>query len=103
MVLGLFDNAGETAGLPPGRFAIWLGAAVAFAVAFWITSGAAIQDKPSVRNVALLAVQPLAALMMYEIVCTGLETMLLDGVPIGCFPDLYGALAGNMPDQVITL
>ncbi len=28
---------------------------------------------------------------------------LFDGVPIGCFPDLYGALAGNMPDQVITL
>lgn len=28
---------------------------------------------------------------------------LMDGVPIGCFPDLYAALAGNMPDQVITL
>ncbi len=28
---------------------------------------------------------------------------LFDGVPIGCFPDLYKALAGNMPDQVITL
>lgn len=28
---------------------------------------------------------------------------LVDGVPIGCFPDLYGALADNMPDQVITL
>jgi hypothetical protein len=28
---------------------------------------------------------------------------LLDGVPIGCFPDLYKALSGNMPDQVITL
>lgn len=28
---------------------------------------------------------------------------LMPGVPIGCFPDLYGALAGNMPDQVITL
>jgi hypothetical protein len=28
---------------------------------------------------------------------------LYDGVPIGCFPDLYKALSGNMPDQVITL
>ena len=28
---------------------------------------------------------------------------LLPGVPIGCFPDLYKALSGNMPDQVITL
>jgi len=24
-------------------------------------------------------------------------------VHVGCFPDLYAALAGNMPDQVITL
>ena len=28
---------------------------------------------------------------------------LFDGMPIGCFPDLYKALSGNMPDQVITL
>lgn len=28
---------------------------------------------------------------------------LFEGVPIGCFPDLYGALSGNPPDQVITL
>ncbi|MBA2597395.1 MAG: DsrE family protein [Chloroflexia bacterium] len=25
------------------------------------------------------------------------------GVRAGCFPDLYTALAGNMPDQIITL
>jgi sulfur relay (sulfurtransferase) complex TusBCD TusD component (DsrE family) len=25
------------------------------------------------------------------------------GVTVGCFPDLYKALSGNMPDQVITL
>ncbi len=25
------------------------------------------------------------------------------GVRVGCFPDLYGALAGSPPDQVITL
>jgi hypothetical protein len=28
---------------------------------------------------------------------------LFAGVPIGCFPDLYKALSGNVPDQVITL
>ncbi len=28
---------------------------------------------------------------------------LFDGVPIGCFPDLYGALSADPPDQVITL
>ena len=27
----------------------------------------------------------------------------VDGVQVGCFPDLYAALAGNPPDQVITL
>jgi hypothetical protein len=25
------------------------------------------------------------------------------GVKVGCFPDLYEALSGNMPDQVVTL
>lgn len=27
----------------------------------------------------------------------------VDGVQVGCFPDLYKALAGNPPDHVITL
>jgi len=27
----------------------------------------------------------------------------VEGVKVGCFPDLYGALAGNPPDQIITL
>jgi len=27
----------------------------------------------------------------------------VDGVTVGCFPDLYAALAGNPPDHVITL
>ncbi len=27
----------------------------------------------------------------------------VQGVQVGCFPDLYGALAGNPPDHVITL
>jgi sulfur relay (sulfurtransferase) complex TusBCD TusD component (DsrE family) len=30
-------------------------------------------------------------------------TDTVDGVQVGCFPDLYGALAGNPPDHVITL
>ena len=28
---------------------------------------------------------------------------VVEGVRVGCFPDLYAALAGNMPDQIITL
>lgn len=30
-------------------------------------------------------------------------TGVVDGVQVGCFPDLYAALATNPPDQVITL
>ncbi|MBT8122255.1 MAG: sulfur reduction protein DsrE [Gammaproteobacteria bacterium] len=32
-----------------------------------------------------------------------IDGKLVEGATIGCFPNLYGALAGNMPDQVITL
>ena len=32
-----------------------------------------------------------------------IDGKLVDGATIGCFPNLYGALSGNMPDQVITL
>ena len=28
---------------------------------------------------------------------------LAKGVEVGCFPQLYEALSGNMPDQIITL
>ena len=30
-------------------------------------------------------------------------TNVVDGVMVGCFPDLYKGLSGNMPDQVISL
>jgi sulfur relay (sulfurtransferase) complex TusBCD TusD component (DsrE family) len=33
--------------------------------------------------------------------CTTSGTV--DGVQVGCFPDLYAALSGNPPDQVISL
>jgi len=32
-----------------------------------------------------------------------IDGKLVDGAVIGCFPNLYAALAGNLPDQVITL
>lgn len=32
-----------------------------------------------------------------------IDGKLVDGAVIGCFPNLYNALAGNMPDQVISL
>jgi sulfur relay (sulfurtransferase) complex TusBCD TusD component (DsrE family) len=30
-------------------------------------------------------------------------TNVVEGVQVGCFPDLYAALEGNPPDHVITL
>lgn len=33
--------------------------------------------------------------------CTPVDAV--DGAQVGCFPDLYAALAGNPPDHVITL
>lgn len=33
----------------------------------------------------------------------GIEHKLIDGIGTGCFPTVCGALAGNMPDQIITL
>lgn len=33
--------------------------------------------------------------------CSVIDTV--DNVHVGCFPDLYEALAGNMPDHIITL
>ena len=32
-----------------------------------------------------------------------IDGKLVEGATIGCFPNLYEALSGNMPDQVITL
>jgi hypothetical protein len=32
-----------------------------------------------------------------------IEDGLVDGAVIGCFPNLYSALSGDMPDQIITL
>jgi len=32
-----------------------------------------------------------------------IDENLVDGAVIGCFPNLYGALSGNMPDQIVTL
>ena len=41
MVLGRFEIDGEMLTLSPARFAIWAGAAVAFGVAVWVSSGKA--------------------------------------------------------------
>ena len=32
-----------------------------------------------------------------------IDKKLVEGAVIGCFPNLYAALSGNMPDHIITL
>jgi hypothetical protein len=62
------------------------------------------------KNILLMvcdqcAVQRNLAEGTFEMCGTGSVTAkgLVDGVVAGCFPQLYGALAGSPPDHVITL
>ena len=60
---------------------------------------------PLGERLAQVARQQNILLMCCDHCCyeRGIADKLIADVPIGCFPDLYKALAGNMPDQVITL
>jgi signal transduction histidine kinase len=75
MVLGVVPE--DRVVLPTGKFAIWGAAAMIFASAFWKTSGLAGRELPPRVAPYLLLVQSAAALAMFALVCTGLETMLL--------------------------
>ncbi len=77
MVLGLLPEEWYRAALPTGKFTIWAAAALAFAAAFWKTSGLAGRELPPRVAPYLLLAQSVAALAMFALVCTGLETMLL--------------------------
>ncbi|MDA2927511.1 histidine kinase [Acidobacteria bacterium AH-259-G07] len=63
--------------LSAGEFAVWLGAAVVFLVSFWLASDLIGSDRHRNRSRILLLVQTVAALSMFHLVCTGLETTLL--------------------------
>lgn len=76
MVLGVAPEWHRVT-LPTGKFAIWAAAALAFAAAFWKTSGLAGRELPPRVAPYLLLAQSVAGLAMFALVCTGLETMLL--------------------------
>jgi sulfur relay (sulfurtransferase) complex TusBCD TusD component (DsrE family) len=63
------------------------------------------QGNPIGRRLVDIAKKKNMLLMCCDQCCYEREIAdrLFEGVPIGCFPDLYKALSGNMPDQVITL
>lgn len=58
--------------------------------------GERLAKAAAAQNILLMGCDPCC----YE---RQLEGRLVDGATIDCFPDLYAALSGNMPDQVITL
>lgn len=77
MVLGLAPEEWGGFALSPGKFALWAAAAIAFGAAFWRTSGLAGRAQVPRSAPYLLMAQSVAALAMFALVCTGLETMLL--------------------------
>src|SRR5690625_3053598 len=64
-----------------------------------------LEGKPIGERLSQVAKEQEILLMVCDQCCYEREIadQLVQGAQIGCFPDLYGALAGNPPDQVITL
>jgi len=64
-----------------------------------------VEGNPLGERLAKVAKQQGMLLMGCDKCCEEreIEDKLVEGAVIGCFPNLYGALSGNMPDQVITL
>ena len=64
-----------------------------------------VQGDPIGERLAKVAKEQNILLMGCDQCCweREIDGKLVDGAVIGCFPNLYEALSGNMPDQVITL
>ena len=64
-----------------------------------------VKDNPIGERLAKVAKQQNILLMGCDQCCEerDIEDQLVEGATIGCFPNLYSALSGNMPDHVITL
>jgi sulfur relay (sulfurtransferase) complex TusBCD TusD component (DsrE family) len=64
-----------------------------------------MRDNPTGERLAAIAKKTGMLLMGCDQCCyqRGIADKLIEGVPIGCFPNLYTALAGAKIDQVITL
>ena len=81
--------------LSPGRFAFWFVAAMVYAVAFWQAARAVGNERLLDRARWLVGVQAVAALAMFNLVCTGLEStqLVLVAAQVGLFfPLPVGAL-----------
>jgi hypothetical protein len=64
-----------------------------------------MEGNPIGERLAKVAVEKGMLLMGCDQCCyeREIDDKLVEGATIGCFPNLYEALSGNPPDQVITL
>ncbi len=64
-----------------------------------------VRGNPTGERLAKVAKRTGMLLMGCDQCCyqRSIADKLIEGIPIGCFPDLYKALAGAKIDQVITL
>jgi hypothetical protein len=64
-----------------------------------------VRGNPTGERLARVARETGMLLMGCDQCCyqRAIADQLIEGIPIGCFPDLYRALAGAKVDQVITL
>jgi signal transduction histidine kinase len=63
--------------LTGSAFLLWAGAWLIFILSFWLSSGGVGDERHHYRNRVLLLAETAAALFMFHLVCTGLETTLL--------------------------
>ena len=81
------------------------GAAVAGMFFFVDNNYLLVRGNPTGERLAAIARRTGMLLMGCDQCCyqRGIAERLIEGIPIGCFPDLYRALSGAKIDQVITL
>ena len=87
MLLVGLEIMGTTVRLSAVRFAFWLAAALVYAAAFWQAASAVGNESLFTRARWLVAVQAAAALAMFSLVCTGLEStqLVLVAAQVGLF------------------
>jgi len=81
------------------------GAAVAGMFFFVDNNYLLVRGNPTGERLAKISRETGMLLMGCDQCCyqRNIADRLIEGIPIGCFPDLYRALAGAKVDQVVTL
>jgi signal transduction histidine kinase len=87
LVLTDVEIFGTTVSLSPAQFVVWLAAALVYAAAFWQAARAVGNERLYRQARWLVAVQAVAALTMFNQICTGLESaqLVLVAAQVGLF------------------